>query len=433
MATENKPHFWIPDNEVERIEKKLRGKTTPRAVVYAEHGVKLSSGLKAIKESLDEHRGDDSLADSDICVFRVDLPTGEKIQHKASFLNATGIQINAVKNESSAIVSTSKEIFSQLRKKVEKYTKSGTNKTTFDYIDSFSPYVGTEKNSNALMKTISSVKIPEKIDIQLMFIPYLDNSIYAVALRKLLERIRQYCGEIQQEPYLLSDNTPVVRAIVPSSSLLHYENDSAIYRIEETNFFRSNEKGVDSIPLDTLLLDPNISLSALPIVAVLDSGVTLPADLSPIIVDHWSPDPVISGNAAHGTSVAGCVAFGHIGKQLVHGKTIQPRARIIDCNILAGNVPENIFIRRIQESVNRYSDIAKIFNLSANTNNPIEGDEMSIIGYELDILQLQKKVQFVISAGNHYLWRSEDSLENILDDDDSRIAPPADSMLRIYP
>lgn len=69
--------------------------------------------------------------------------------------------------------------------------------------------------------------------------------------------------------------------------------------------------------------------------------------------------------------------------------------------------------------------------LSANAATPIEGDEMSILGYELDALQLKMNVQFVISSGNHQLWSTESSLENILDDDDSRVSAPADSMLSI--
>jgi len=56
---------------------------------------------------------------------------------------------------------------------------------------------------------------------------------------------------------------------------------------------------------------------------------------------------------------------------------------------------------------------------------------MSIVGYELDALQLRKGVQFIISAGNHDLWKTESSLADIIDDDDSRIAAPADSMLSI--
>ena len=56
---------------------------------------------------------------------------------------------------------------------------------------------------------------------------------------------------------------------------------------------------------------------------------------------------------------------------------------------------------------------------------------MSIVGYELDALQLRKDVQFIVSVGNHTLWKTESSLESILDDDESRIAAPADSMLSI--
>ena len=55
-------------------------------------------------------------------------------------------------------------------------------------------------------------------------------------------------------------------------------------------------------------------------------------------------------------------------------------------------------------------------------NLPIEGDEMSIIGFELDALQLKYGVQFVVSAGNHELWKTETSIDELLDDDDSRIA-----------
>jgi hypothetical protein len=96
-----------------------------------------------------------------------------------------------------------------------------------------------------------------------------------------------------------------------------------------------------------------------------------------------------------------------------------------------GLVAVNDLIKRIQKAVVTFTDFSKIFNLSANVTRPIEGDEMSIIGYELDVLQEKHKIQFVISAGNHELWEVEDSLFAILDDDESRVAAPADSMLSI--
>lgn len=79
----------------------------------------------------------------------------------------------------------------------------------------------------------------------------------------------------------------------------------------------------------------------------------------------------------------------------------------------------------------RYKDITKIFNFSSSEETPIQGDEISILGYELDVIAIQHGVKLTISAGNHYLYRSQDSLDDILQDDDNRIAAPADSMLNI--
>ena len=132
-------------------------------------------------------------------------------------------------------------------------------------------------------------------------------------------------------------------------------------------------------------------------------------------MQHWIAPASNGGDCDHGTKVASRIAFNYLGEQLLTGM-LNPRARIIDCNILDGNVPENVLIKRIQLAVNEFAETAKIFNLSANASIPIEGDEMSIIGYELDALQLRKNVQFVVSAGNHNLWKTETSIEDILDD-----------------
>ena len=88
-------------------------------------------------------------------------------------------------------------------------------------------------------------------------------------------------------------------------------------------------------------------------------------------------------------------------------------------------------IERIRDAVENFASITKIYNLSSNVERPIEGDELSILGYELDVLMSKYKVKFVISAGNHKLITSCATLEEILEDDDARIAEPADAMLGI--
>lgn len=425
-----KEHFWIPDGEVQKVTKKLTGRSKPRNVKFQEHGAKLSSNLKEISIILEKNKKDDSFKDLDIMVFKVELPEGEKIQDKEKLFDSAGLDVRVVKDQKSAIVTTTKNRFKILNDKINNYTLEGEGKTYFDYIERFTPFIGSEKDSDNLKRKVYTDVAPEEIDIQLMLLPNLDDEKYEKVLSVVLERIEREKGDLKAQPYRLSDNTPVIRVVIPSNTLNLYENDTAIYRIEETDFFshvQEMSKGLEISEYD-INLDDN--LEELPIVTVLDNGIKFPDNLRGLIADEWIPEGSVGGDKSHGTCVGSLVSFRYLGKY-EKDKTIKPRARLIDCNILDGNVPVNIMIRRIQKSVERYHGISKIFNLSANTSSPIEGDEMSILGYELDALQLKKDVQFVVSAGNHTIWCSETDLADVIDDDDIRIASPADSMLSI--
>jgi hypothetical protein len=430
MNKNQKSHLWIPDEEIQRLDKTLTGRTKPRNVPFVEHGSKLSHGLQTVKQVLESVARDNSLTDSDMLVFAIELPEGEKIQDKKDFFDSNGMRVRAVRSARSAVVTSTASQFQSLKKRVESYTYNGTGKTHFDYVEDFKPFIGAEKGSSELRKTMNTESPPETLDVQLMLLPNLDSEVYESVLPKLTAKIKETHGQIQEDVYYLSDNTPIIRAIIPSSSLLRYENDLAIYRIEETDFFSVGATQDSPIDLDSLTLDPEVSIDDLPIVAVLDSGISFPSMLEPLLFRQWIAPNSTGGDCDHGTKVASRVALKYIHQQISLGMVI-PRARIIDCNILDGSVPVNTFIKRIQSAVNEFSDTAKIYNLSANARTPIEGDEMSIVGYELDALQLRKGVQFILSAGNHELWKTESSLEDIIDDDDSRIAAPADSMLSI--
>lgn len=431
MSETKYPHFWIPDEEVNRVSKKLQARKKVKDVVFSEHGSKLSRDLQLVKQALDSVQDDDSLQDVGLYVFKVELPSGEKIQNNPDLFSKNGMHIHAVKDERSAVVSTTRHQFQILKNRVAAYTQKGTNRTHFDYIDSISPYIGSEKNSSILRKKIYIDRPPAKIDIQLMLIPNLQPQEYEAALSHLIKKIADTGGEMQQEPYYLSDNTPVIRLITPSGMLGRYENDSAIYRIEETRFFSAKaDSSIDNFS-HTIILDSKVKIDSLPIITILDSGVIFPDSLSSLIVNHWNAPGSLGGDGHHGTRVASRAAFSHLGEQLLSSSVLVPRARIVDCNVLDGAVPENVLIQRIQTAVANFADISKIFNLSANASTPIEGDEMSIIGFEMDALQLKYGIQCIVSSGNHELWQTENSLEDIFDDDDSKIAAPADSMLSI--
>ena len=430
MNNGQKIHFWIPDKEVESIEKKPRGGRDKRIVPFREHGSKLSHSLETIKELSEQSKAENSFREKDIVVFNVELPEKVKIQDRPDIFSSNGMEVRAVRNERNAVVTSTKTQFLRLKERIKSYTSNGINKSYFDYVESFEPYIGAIKDSSNLQKIILQESPPETIDIQLMLIPDLDSDFYESALKLLLEKIKMSNGSVPDSIYYLSDNTPVVRAIIPSSTLSLYENDQAIYRIEKTSFFDVDAASIPVKKLEGIVLNQSVNIATLPIVTVLDSGVIFPPDLEGLIVQHWTAYGSKGGNATHGTSTACNVAFRYI-TQSIRNNVITPRARIIDCNILDGGVSTQIFIKRIQDAVAAFSGITKIFNLSANSDETIEGDKMSIVGYELDVLQLQKGVQFVLSVGNHKLWKTQKSLEDILDDDDSRIAPPADSLYSI--
>ncbi len=420
-----KNHLWIPDEEVKRIDKTVTARSKVLYVEHQEHGRKLSDELGMIKEDFQDSLKTDSLNESGLMAFKIEMIDGVKIKDQFKIFDSNGIKVRAVKTESKAIVTTNSNQFLTLSRKIEEYTKNGNGKTYFDYIKSFDVFCGDDKKSSS-MKKILKKESEKNVDIQLMILPNLSEEDYSKILKKFIPKIINI-SNTKYDLYYLSDSTPVIRTIIPSCELKELEKDNSIYRIEPTDFFKADTFSESAVNLDNLVLEESVSLENLPVVVVLDSGVKFPLGIENLVIEQWISDPSIVADYEHGTKVASRVALGYIADKIIGG-VVTPRARIIDSVIMEDSVAVPQFIKRIQQSVIRFYERAKIFNLSANSPTPIEGDEMSIVGYELDVLQRKYEVQFVLSSGNHELWKTETSLVDILTDDDSRISSPADSM-----
>ena len=89
MNDNQRPHFWIPDQEVERVPKKPRGRDKTRDIVHSEHGAKLSQGLQTVKQTLETTQNDDSLRDVDLYVFKVELLKKRKFKTDPIFFLKT--------------------------------------------------------------------------------------------------------------------------------------------------------------------------------------------------------------------------------------------------------------------------------------------------------------------------------------------------------
>lgn len=426
-------HLWIPEGEVDRRPNVPTGRSKDMGVIPAEHGTKLSMGLQNILAVYDKIKSGDSLGADDIMVFKILLPEGEKISNSArqKFIENEGLIINAVKDSRHVIVSAKKSMFERLNRRVSDYRASGRVRD-FQYIDGFEVYTGEEKQSSALKEYLQkefSNSIP--VDIQIMLLPKLEKETKLKVVWKIISKIIEVKGALPTDPYELSDETLVIRAIVPMGAISILADDMAISRVEQTRFFSLLTTSGISPFQELVQVDGNVDINDLPIVAVLDSGIQFPPELEGLVITHWRPVGCSNGNCCHGTQVASKVIFANMGHQLTR-KIFTPRARVIDCTIMDNAaVSEDVMIKRIQEAVHTFKDITSIFNLSANATQPIDGDEISIIGYELDNLMAKYPIQFVISSGNHSVWKTATTLEEILDDDETRIAAPADSMLGI--
>jgi len=435
MAEDKRPHLWIPDGEVELVSHIPRGRAKPRDVDHVSHGEKLSKGLQSIVDTYNARMAsDDILSEEDIRVFQITLPDGIKLSDQKKFLSEEGLTLNYYQDEKRAIVSTSKERFDRLANRVGAY-RDKNRKKDFKYIESFQFPDATSKQTYSLRQYIE--KFGESIiakDIEMLLLPKLDDVFLDKAEKSLVEQIASIDGVTSCIQFRLSDDTRVVRASVPVSAIDTISENPVVCQVIQTSFFSSLKTSTLLNHKELLSLASEVDIAKLPIVAILDTGVRFPTELESVVVEHWIPQGSIAGDCKHGTQVAGKVAFANVSNQMA-GSILTPRARIIDCNIFntdpGATLADNDLIELIRQAAERYHDITRIFNISLNSEEPIDGGSISLLGFELDVLAHKYGIRFVISSGNHHLSDSCSDLEKILDDSNARIAAPADSVVNI--
>ncbi|MGG1519035.1 S8 family peptidase [Paenibacillus oryzisoli] len=424
------PHLWIPESEVESLPHDPTGREKQRNIHHTEHGDYLIHALQSIEQI---HQKRKTPLSDEVVVFKVTLSEGQKFQNRQRQQNLGnhGINLLAVKNQNTAVVSTTTRQFQNLKSRVESYR---TRKAYPDlqFIESFESFSRQDKQSEDIKRLLSQdVLMEERVDIQMLLTPNLTKGFYEKALPFLISRIHEEHGELVRSPYYLSDQTPVIRAILPASAINTISEEEILFRIEQTNFFKDGEEENQAIDITSIPLNPQVDIDQLPIVVILDNGIRFPANLETLMIDRIQLPEILNPTCLHGTQVASRAIFGDSIDAQVRMGQLTPRVRVIDACISDGRsaIPEDTMIARIQHAVQQLSGISKVFNLSMNARRPIDGDSISILAYELDNLMRNYNVQFVISAGNHSVWVTADDFGEIVDDDDSQIASPADSVL----
>lgn len=136
---------------------------------------------------------------------------------------------------------------------------------------------------------------------------------------------------------------------------------------------------------------PKYDLDKLPIVIVLDSGVSKISELNNLIVsrssfinDNLDDEEIDDG---HGTPISYLASLGE-----EHGN---PTARIISHKIWSPEIPDKSF-DGMMDGLNRFSNISKIFISSINFTNPLENDLLEKLNTKIQ----ESNICFISSAGN---------------------------------
>lgn len=422
-------HLWISDGDVMKIENKPTGRDKEIPVDFSDHGIKLISELNTIEKV---HSKKDTSVSSKYFIFKTVLHKSQKYSRKKrqEFLQNNGLEIKYIKSNNEAIVATEPGKFNILKKKVEGYQSRNKN-LGFRYIDSFNFINRSEKQSEYLRKIVDDDQ-EEKIDIQIQLLPNFSENTYKQTIEYINKIIIDSNGEIQEEPYYLTDKTPVMRALINSSTIDILSDDDMIFRIEQTNFFQIDSTQSNNRDFDQIKISDDIDFDGLPVVGILDSAVDFgESALNDFLIERWSPDDIANTSTYHGTGCAACAMFADTLNEQIELGELKPRVKIVNGVISDGkkSVSFNKFINRIKDAVTHLKQYTSIFNLSFNSNVPIDDYSISILAYELDNLMKQEDVQFIISSGNHKLYRIYDNLNDVIDDDESRLSSPADSFL----
>lgn len=212
----------------------------------------------------------------------------------------------------------------------------------------------------------------------------------------------------------------------------------SIARLPIFKMLRFNKFNQRPIPptLSLPLPDPE----SYPIVAVVDGGVSSQIqNLEKWIYKREQFVAPAEQNTYHGTFVSGLIVWGH---ELNTGlDEVDPTpCRILDIHVLpnvdplhgsVGVITETEFLRDLEQCLELHANNVKVWNLSLGSDEICRLDKFSDFAIQLDNLQEQYNVTFVIAAGNYDDAALLGYPRNGHELEQGRITAPADSALGI--
>lgn len=423
-------HFTIPDKEVQREDTRRIAIPEPVEIDFREHGKKIEAGILAIKERNNSGR---NILSNELTFFQVMLPSDKIVDSRGDYeriFSDNKIQINSIKDSNKAIVSINTDDMKSLEQSLLKYKEGTGPKSSFwQYVDEVSPVDSEDKKSQRLEKIQKESKL-NAVDTQITIVPKLYEEQYNTILPYVISIIEKSQGVIEGDGiYYLSDNTPVIHAYLPSSAVDDLIKEEVILDIDITHRYSGSHQNSNNIINVTDLLFSSANLRELPIICVLDDGVLFPKNIEGVVAGEWIASDIGYHTSAHGTKVASRIIFGDDLAEQIQSGELKPKARVINAVISDGkSVTESKLISRIRKAVKDIKHITTTFCLAFNDMDSIFGEKsVSRLAYELDIISYNEGVNFVVSMGNHELWKNTNNINDIFELEEARLASPAES------
>ncbi|MBE6515003.1 MAG: hypothetical protein E7Z69_08305 [Thermoplasmata archaeon] len=409
--------FWIPEDKMERVKKNNRGGTTEPS---NEHGKYIYDSIERAIEVSRAYR------DSK----KIDSAPLMHIKMRKGVMNNTSAKSNGLTVEYSfkdgyELVSVTDSSLKTIHDKVGEYRETfegeRKNKSLFDDIQEFSASTHLiPKISDDIVNVIDT----ESFDCRVSMIVEGLGADLSGYYRNVMDVFERHDVKITEDLQVFQGLGFIDIQAVPEIIEELVENP-AVLSVNSVSMVSFDCGGFDDNLSTIPELDTDVDISSLPIVCVFDTGVRFPEALSSVVAGHDHPDWVIPGDSNHGTEVASKLVFGNIKE----GEKLRPRCRVYDYCITDGRDLNTVRMAGdIRKAVGLLHDTIKVYVISIN-RIAADGEVADPLTIAIDELTSMYGVRFVVSSGNTKV--TELSIEEMLDDSDSNIRPPADAISSI--
>jgi hypothetical protein len=381
-----KPHIRIPNEKIKKRPKR-KGRFPPvDKKENSEHGPSLQLQLE---QAIDYCNRNSKLITEDF-VFIV--KTEKEISIEEKLFERLNLNFSFQSNENSAIVTLEKEKLDRIYNELKIYGETNKFRSYYNRILSIDiPYfTRIDPTLNQWMKS----DLEKNIEIELL--PNLTGSKYENIVLQLKELSESYDVDIIN--YRIKNNSTSIRTkLTPQSLNIILGGTDNIWQVREAPQIVTTTPQQFDVTFKAIADIPDSSANT---ICVLDTGVDYDHPLlKNALIDHidLSTDGDSRDFKGHGTFVSGIAAY----RELENRGVFSPSAKIISVKVDSRDGTEESYLESyIEEAVQRYSHISKIFNLSVLYPIKSKSDYPSDLTYTIDDLAKRHDVLFVVSSGN---------------------------------